>query len=194
MCISRTESLVLLVPLKFDKPLCFFAKQTSWLAFRSQGSDLAWGNISVNSSSFAFLTFEVLISRVWQHSWVYAQRAIAARTHTQTPLPGPPLRWAKVCSSHGVLCSGGIPAAPLLSELPQLHQRGMSGARRGRQKTKNREKEKWEELCFHNHIPTGFQLQRWGRSKQFCLSCFCCAVLSFRGLFCFKLFLFFAEE
>lgn len=54
---------------------------------------------------------------------------------------------------------------------------------------RNKKKEGEKELCFPNHIPMGFQLRRWGRSKQFCLSCFCCVVLSFRGLFCFKLFL-----
>lgn len=112
-------------------------------------------------------------------------------THIKTSFDGRPLRRVKVCSSHGALCSGDIPAAPLPSELPQLHQRRLSRTWRGGKNKKRGEEKKDEgELCFSNHIPMGFQLRRWGRSKQFCLSCLCFVALSFRGLFCFKLLFF----
>lgn len=105
--------------------------QTSWLASGSRGSGLPWGNVSVSGSHFTFLTSEVL-SCGFDSTPEYT---------THTHILGPPLRRAEVCSSHGALCSGDIPAAPLPSELPQLHQRRMSGARRGRQKTKAKKRE-----------------------------------------------------
>lgn len=46
-----------------------------------------------------------------------------------------------------------------------------------------------KELCIPNHVPMGFQLQRWGWSKQFCLLLFFhfvgSFVSSFSVFFCF---------
>lgn len=109
---------------------------------------------------------------------------------------------AKVNSSHDALSSGDIPAAPHPSELPQLHQRGASqawccgwscGGGRKKQKKNEGGRRTARALRFPNHVPAGFRMWRWGRNKQFCLSCLCCVALSFRGLFCSKpYFLFFS--
>ena len=61
------------------------------------------------------------------------------------------------------------------------------GAEEKKKQKKKREKRERKSSVFLITSPWGFQLRRWGRSKQFCLSCFCCVALSFRGRFCFKL-------
>lgn len=178
----------LLGPLKVDKPV-FSAKQTSWLACRTLGSVLAWGNISVNGFNFSCLTFEVLNQPGMTALQSISMHREQSHTHTHAYIssqPSPQMSQSLLFPWCFVLRRYPSRAASLWT--PTTSSKKSERSKEGQEKTR-REREK--ELCFPNHIPMGFQLRRWGRSKQFCLSCFCCVVLSFRGLFCFKLFFFF---
>lgn len=193
--------------LKFDKPLwffLFFLLQTSWLACGEERSDLAWANISVNGFNFPFLTFEVFNGpgmtappSISTHGSGGSRRSTCK--HTKRP-------------AHRMSQSLLFPWCFVLRRYPSraasLWTPTTSSKRNERseegQETRKKERKKGKsggggggEPCFPNHIPMRFQLWRWGRSKQFCLSCLCYVVLSFRGLFCFKLFslsFFYAEE
>lgn len=106
-------------------------------------------------------------------------------TATVTSLSGPSSQMSQSLLFPWCFLFGRYP-----SELPQLHQRGISQAKKGRREKIEKEG-KERELCSFSLFtsPWGFQLWRWGWSKQFCLSCFCCSFISWPLLF--QAFLFF---
>lgn len=87
----------------------------------------------------------------------------------QTSLDGPLLRRAQICSSHGALCKGDIPASPFPSELPQLHQRRISRAWRGGKKKRKEKKEEGEResSVFLIISPWGFSCGGEGEVNNF---------------------------
>lgn len=149
----------------------------------------------MNGFNFILFTFEVLISWVWQHPHEYkhAHRAHhSGHTHTHadtTPWPSPSDEPKFALPM--VLCARAISQPrrfPLNSHnfiKEEWEERG--GAEEKKKQKKKRKKRERKSSVFLITSPWGFQLRRWGRSKQFCLSCFCCLALSFRGRFCFEL-------
>lgn len=112
-------------------------------------------------------------------------------THMQTPLHGPLPQMSQSLLFPWCFVPGRYPSRAASLWTPttssKRNERSEEGQRKKKKQKKKRKKRERKSSVFLITSPWGFQLRRWGRSKQFCLSCFCCVALSFRGRFCFEL-------